>query len=475
MPSAYILGLGKSGTAAAKLLKAKGWQVLAVDEGNSSSLRSRQEELAQDGIATSLGQTFQAVLNNRNERDARNDQAASFEPPDLVVVSPGIPWDNPALVVAREQGLAIIGEVELAWQSLQQIPWVGITGTNGKTTTTALVAAIFQAAGYHAPACGNIGIPACEIALQALQQPDQAPDWIIAELSSYQIESACSISPKIGIWTTFTPDHLKRHHTIESYSSIKASLIHRSQQIILNREDPYLAERGAALWPNAIWCATHATHGSNELESDHSGAIIKDNLVMFNGEPVMSLAKLRLIGDHNRQNLLMAVAAARLAGIAPEVIEKAVAEFPGVSHRLEHIIDHRGISLINDSKATNYDAAEVALDAVDAPVVLIAGGDPKNGDATAWLRKIKQKAIAVLLIGVAAPKFAQLLDENGYSGYEIVNHLDVAVPKAVALAIAHRAKAVLFSPACASFDQYANFEQRGDHFRQLCHELDLEI
>jgi UDP-N-acetylmuramoylalanine--D-glutamate ligase len=468
MPNAHILGLGKSGIAAAKLLKAKGWQVLAIDEGKNPNLLACQSQLHDRGIATSLGQPFQTLLNHQAQSPGDHNAANSSNAIDLIVVSPGIAWDHAALIEARAKGIPTIGEVELAWQHLQQIPWVGITGTNGKTTTTALVAAIFQTAGYHAPACGNIGIPACEIALQALANPTQAPDWIIAELSSYQIEAAPTVSPKIGIWTTFTPDHLKRHHTIEAYSNIKASLMHHSQHIVLNGEDPHIAEKGVALWPQAIWtCCT-----TPSPEAIEQGAYIKDDLVMFAGEPVMSLHKLRLIGEHNRQNLLLAIAAARLAGIAPEVIEQAVAEFPGVPHRLEHIIDYQGIKLINDSKATNYDAAEVALNAVAAPLVLIAGGDPKEGDADRWLRKIKQKAIAVLLIGAAAEKFAHLLDENDYSSYEVVNTLDVAVPRAVTLAISLKRQAVLFSPACASFDQYANFEQRGDHFRQLCAEFE---
>jgi UDP-N-acetylmuramoylalanine--D-glutamate ligase len=191
-------------------------------------------------------------------------------------------------------------------------------------------------------------------------------------------------APKIGIWTTFTPDHLKRHHTIEAYSNIKASLMHHSQQIVLNGEDPYIAEKGAALWPQAIWtCCSDMPLPAAIAQ----GAYIKANQVMFAGEPVMSLQNLRLIGDHNRQNLLMAVAAARLAGIDSAVIEQAVAEFPGVPHRLEHIVDYRGIKLINDSKATNYDAAEVALNAVTAPVVLIAGGDPKEGRCRSLVKK----------------------------------------------------------------------------------------
>lgn len=452
MPNAHVLGLGQSGLAAAKLLKAKGWQVKVSDEGSSTNLIRMQEQLAVEGISVNLGQKL-----HWNQFNINGDR------PHLLIVSPGIAWDHPALQKAREMRIETIGEVELAWRYLSDRPWVGITGTNGKTTTTAITAAIFQAAGYHAPACGNIGVPTCELALMA-----QPPDWAIAEISSYQIESSPHVQPRIGIWTTFTPDHLSRHYTIESYSNIKAHLMHQSRQVILNGDDPYLAKHGAKLFPEAIWtsCTTKLTAATD------SGAYIHDNQLMFAGESVLPIACFRLLGDHNRQNLLMAVAAAKLAGIESKFIERAVSEFNGVPHRLEQIRNYRGIDFVNDSKATNYDAAVVGLKSTVSPTVLIAGGQAKQGNADEWLALIKQKAIATLLIGEAAPKFAHLLDEANYSSYEIVETLEAAIPRASHLAQTFAAKTVLFSPACASFDQYANFEQRGDHFRQLC--LNLE-
>jgi UDP-N-acetylmuramoylalanine--D-glutamate ligase len=175
-----------------------------------------------------------------------------------------------------------------------------------------------------------------------------------------------------------------------------------------------------------------------------------------------------MVGEHNQQNLLMAVAAARLAGIAADAIEHGVREFPGVPHRLEHICTWEGIDFINDSKATNYDAAEVGLASVNSPAILIAGGEAKAGDDTGWLAKIQAKAGAVLLIGNAAPAFAQRLQEVGYANYEIVETMEKAIPKSAQLAKQHQASVVLLSPACASFDQYPNFEVRGDDFRQLC-------
>jgi UDP-N-acetylmuramoylalanine--D-glutamate ligase len=341
---------------------------------------------------------------------------------------------------------------------------VGITGTNGKTTTTALVAAIFQAAGLHAPACGNIGFAACEVALNALQD-DKLPDWVIAEISSYQIESAASLQPQIGIWTTFTPDHLSRHYTLENYHRIKASLLQQSHQQVMNGDDAYLRQT-AANWTAARWTSVQgreAVPGNAE-----AGAYVDDGWAIALGEPIVPVSALGMSGLHNQQNLLMAVLAARLAGIEQEAIAHAIQTFPGVPHRLEQLGTWRGISFINDSKATNYDAAYVGLSSVEAPVILIAGGDPKAGDDTAWLNCIRQKAAAVVLIGKAAPAFATRLTAVDYFNYEIVETLDRALPRSVQLAQLNHAPVVLLSPACASFDQYPSFEHRGEHFRQLC-------
>jgi UDP-N-acetylmuramoylalanine--D-glutamate ligase len=449
MPDAYVLGLGKSGFYAARLLKAKGWQVRVSDRGSSSELAQRREQLLAEGIQVELGNNFSF------------DQIGVHT--DLLVVSPGIPWDHPVLNRARELGVETIGEVELAWRYLNQYPWVGITGTNGKTTTTALTAAIFQGAGLNAPACGNIGKAICELADDLVTTPGSSFDWIVAELSSYQIESAPSVQPQIGIWTTFTPDHLNRHYTIDTYSNIKASLLRHSQQVVLNGDDPYLAEMGRSFFSNAIWTSCNG----KIPEASERGAFIDGDWVIFAGVPVLQLSKFKLLGEHNKQNLLMAVAASKLAGIDSASIARSVSEFKGVPHRLEHICNYQGIQLINDSKATNYDAAEVGLKSVESPAILIAGGESKQGDAMAWLNTIQQKAAYTLLIGQAADEFAHLFDDVGYTSYKDMETLDAAVPKAIDLAQKLNATAVLFSPACASFDQYANFEQRGEHFRSL--------
>jgi UDP-N-acetylmuramoylalanine--D-glutamate ligase len=519
MSKAHVIGLGKSGVAAARLLRQEGWEVELSDSASAESIASRntsatllqqQQELAAEQITVKLG--YSLDLNGANL-------------PHLIVVSPGVPWDVPVLVKARELGIETIGEMELAWRHLQSLPWVGITGTNGKTTTTALIAAIFQAAGLNAPACGNIGYAACEVALSYREQgaggrgqgaggreqgaggrgqgaggeissssslsslvssppldllhnPGEISsssslsslDWVIAEISSYQIESSNSIAPRIGVWTTFTPDHLSRHKTLENYYNIKAKLLCQSELQVFNGDDAHLSKVELSNWADAYWTSVK---GKDFLIGE-KGFYIQDGWVIEKlsatsaPTPIVEVSALRMVGEHNQQNLLMAVAAARLAKIEPNAIVRAIAEFPGVAHRLEHICTWESIDFINDSKATNYDAAEVGLASVKSPAILIAGGEPKAGNDTAWLDKIKTKAAAVLLIGNAAPTFAQRLQEVGYSNYQIVETMEKAVPKAAELAKQCQASVVLLSPACASFDQYANFEVRGDHFRQLC-------
>ena len=464
MPNAYVIGLGRSGVAAARLLKQDGWEVIVSDRSSSPSLQQQQQELQGDGITVNLGYT--PNLDN--------------SVPQLIVVSPGVPWDAAILVRARNLGIETIGEMELAWRHLNAVPWVGITGTNGKTTTTALITAIFQTAGFHAPACGNIGYAACDVALEARGKEmaltsHHSPllrrhslDWVIAEISSYQIESAPSVSPRIGIWTTFTPDHLSRHYTLERYYEIKAHLIRQSQQQIINGDDAFLTQKGVNDWSEAIW--TSVKGRAFLLGNPDKGVYIQDNWIYAQNEKIVNASALRMVGGHNQQNLLMAVAAARLAGIDKEAIADAIANFPGVPHRLEHICTWAGIDFINDSKATNYDAAQVGLASVKSPAILIAGGEAKAGDDSSWIQTIQAKAAAVLLIGDAAPAFAQRLKQVGYSTYEIVETMERAIPRAAELAKQYQARVVLLSPACASFDQYQNFEQRGDRFRQLCQE-----
>ena len=452
-----VLGLGRSGQGAARLLHQRGEEVLVLESGDSSELQKRAEILRGEGISVQLNtplepESFTALPNQ----------------PARVIVSPGIRWDHPTLVSLRQQGIRTDGEITTAWEATAAVPWIGITGTNGKTTVTHLVAHVLQQAGLDAPMCGNVGYSAAELALA--RGGAAIPNWLVVELSSYQIESAPQLAPRIGVWTTLTPDHLERHGSLDNYRAIKRSLLERSAVRILNGDDPDLRSR-AASWDQARWI----TAGSREaalaaglepvlwIEADHvcdaSGALL-------------DARALAMPGAHNRQNLLMAVAVGLEVGLSPAQMEAALRTFPGVPHRLERIRELDGVTWFNDSKATNYDAAEVALRALAGPLVVLAGGEAKQGDATGWIAGLQREAQAVVLFGAARAAFAQRLREANYSGLvHSVDGMAEAVPLARQLAASHGCGAVLLSPACASVDQYKDFEARGEHFRALVQSL----
>lgn len=446
MPIAHVIGLGQSGIAAARLLTQSGWQVTISDSGGGTAQIAAAKAVSEYGVKTVLGYRF----------DPQTLAEQGLDWPELMVISPGVPWHLSGLVAAREQGIEMIGEVDLARRHLPQ-PWVGITGTNGKTTTTALVAAIFAQAGLAAPACGNIGLSVCDVALRG-----EPVDWIIAEISSYQLESQPKLLPEIAVWTTLTPDHLERHGNLETYSNTKAILLDQAQTPILNGDDPYLREHLRGRWPHAWWTTLYRE------QLPEAQVYVEAGWIKVLGESILPLTDWQVPGDHNLQNLLMAIAVAHRAGINSTAMAAAVRTFKGVAHRLEQIGCWHGIEFINDSKATNYDAAQIGLAAVTGPVVLLAGGQAKIGADLVWLQTIQAQAAAVLLFGEAALQFSQRLHELGYDNYKIVNTIAEAVPIAAQLAKTHQAKTVLLSPACASFDQYRNFEERGNDFRKVC-------
>ena len=452
-----VLGLGRSGLGAARLLHQRGEAVLVLESGDSPELQKRAEILRGEGISVHLNtplepESFTALPNR----------------PRRVIVSPGIRWDHPTLVSLRQQGIPTDGEITTAWEATAAVPWIGITGTNGKTTVTHLVAHVLQQAELDAPMCGNVGYSAAELALA--RGGALVPSWLVVELSSYQIESAPQLAPHIGVWTTLTPDHLERHGSLDNYRAIKRSLLERSAVRILNGDDPDLRSR-AASWDQARW----VTAGSREaaLAAGLEPALwIEADQVCDASGALLDARALAMPGAHNRQNLLMAVAVGLEVGLSPAQMEAALRTFPGVPHRLERIRELDGVTWFNDSKATNYDAAEVALRALAGPLVVLAGGEAKQGDATGWIAGLQREAQAVVLFGAARAAFAQRLREAKYSGQvHSVDGMAEAVPLARQLAASHGCGAVLLSPACASFDQYKDFEARGEHFRALVHSL----
>ena len=458
-PYTLVLGLGRSGIGAARLLRRLGRSVLLIESNSNDSLAAKAEALRAEGIAVALGVPLDASILSRFS-------AA----PERVIVSPGIRWDHPALEALRTAGVRCDGEITTAWEATRPVPWIGITGTNGKTTVTHLVAHLLAAAGLDAPMCGNVGHSAAELALER-QAPDQRqPDWLVVELSSYQIEAAPALAPQIGLWTTLTPDHLERHGTLDHYRAIKRSLLERSAVRILNFDDPDLRSR-AGSWDQARWI-TAGPHEAAATAGVTPHLWIEADQVIGATGPLLDARALAMPGAHNRQNLLMAAAVGLELGLDGSAMEAAFRAFPGVPHRLERIRELNGVTWFNDSKATNYDAAEVALRALEGPLVVLAGGESKLGDASGWIAQLQGQSRAVVLFGAAEAEFRDLLEQGGYAGaIETVEGLAEAVPLARELAAQHDCRAVLLSPACASFDQYRDFEARGDHFRQLVQAL----
>jgi len=462
-----VVGLGRSGIGAARLLRSLGEPVRLAESRSGGALAEQAAALEAEGIPVHLELPLDAD---------RFD--ALTPPPATVVVSPGIRFDHPALEALRARGVAVQGELVGAWRAGRAVPWIGITGTNGKTTVTHLVHHLLAAGGLDAPLCGNVGTSAADVVRQRIVAGSGAPtdgtpsrnlalpDWLVVELSSYQIEAAPELAPAIGIWTTLTPDHLERHGTLEAYRAIKRQMLEQSGLRILNADDHDLRSR-AASWDQALWITAGARQAALDAGIDPHLWIEAGEVWDADG-PLFPAAALAMPGDHNRQNLLMATAAALAAGLTPVVIEAACRSFPGVPHRLERIREHGGITWFNDSKATNYDAAEVALRALEGPLVVLAGGQSKQGDAAGWIAQLQRQAAVVILYGAARQEFAGLLAAGGYGGrVESVEGLDQAVPLARELAAQDACPAVLLSPACASFDQYSDFEARGDHFRRL--------
>jgi UDP-N-acetylmuramoylalanine--D-glutamate ligase len=459
-PFTVVVGMGRSGIGAARLLASRGRKVLLLESKRTPELEHAAAQLRSEGVEVSLATPLIA-----------ENLAIQGDGPDDVVISPGIAWDHPTLTALRQRGIPVRGELSVAWEATQGIPWIGITGTNGKTTVTHLVGHLLDQAGIDAPMAGNVGRSAAELVLERQSKGQAPPAWMVVELSSYQIEASPELRPRLGLWTTLTPDHLDRHGSLDNYRAIKRSLLNRSGCRILNADDPDLRAH-AASWDQADWVtATPQEQWPLEIQPL---VWITAGLVHSEAGPLFPADCLAMPGNHNRQNLLMATAVGLKLGLEAAVMESAFRCFPGVAHRLERIRELAGVGWYNDSKATNYDAAEVALAALPGPMVVLAGGQAKQGDPAAWLIALQQKAAAVVLFGAARRFLAGLLESSGYSGTVLeLENLIQAVPRARELAAQAGCRTVLLSPACASFDQYGDFEARGNHFRSLVEALHI--
>ena len=432
--NALVVGLAKSGVAAAELLLEHGARVRATD--------SRPE--AGDAVRH-LGIRFQA------------QSPEVFEGADLIVISPGVPADLEPLRMARARGVDVIGEIELAAPFLRG-EIIGITGSNGKTTTTALTGHILRESGVRVQVGGNIGTPVA--AMVASSAPDQ---WNVLELSSFQLETIREFRAHIGVALNVTPDHLDRHHTLANYAAAKGRLFETQRAgdfAVLNVDDEACREYATRTAARVNWFSLkHAVD---------PGAWLDDGRLMLSGERLLDAAELPLRGLHNVENTLAAALAAALAGVPREAIAAAIRTFRAVEHRLEFVARVAGVDFYNDSKATNVDATLKALDAFPGGLWVILGGKDKGSDYRTLIGPLKRKAKAVLLVGAAAPIIREHL--GGAVPLVEAGTLDQAVR--AGFASAAPGDTVLLAPACASFDQFQNYEHRGATFKALVRSLE---
>ncbi|HEX3820239.1 MAG TPA: UDP-N-acetylmuramoyl-L-alanine--D-glutamate ligase [Candidatus Sulfotelmatobacter sp.] len=443
-----VVGLGKSGVASALFLKKHGAKVSVSDTKSGDDLRNEIPVLLDHGIDVETG--------GHGER--------TFRGQDLIVVSPGVPVDAPPLVQARSLGENVIGEIELAAQFLPG-PTVAITGSNGKTTTTTLTGEIMTAGGLPTLVGGNIGTPAISLAERAKNDT-----VIVLEVSSFQLETIQTFRPKVGVVLNVTPDHLDRHRTFEAYVDAKARLFENQQAedfAVFNADDPTCVSMAKRTKAQVFWFSRQ-----KEIQQ---GAWVHDGKILFRDKSgqreILQVSEIPLKGAHNLENVLAAVCAGALMGCAPEKIREAVRNFKAVEHRLEFVAKINGVDYYNDSKATNVDATIKALESFPSNIHLILGGKDKGSDYTVLNNLLRERVKCVYTIGAAAAKIESQIVSSKNGGPEVVHAdtLENAIRKANA--VAQPGDVVLLAPACASFDQFKNYEQRGKLFKEVVDQL----
>ncbi len=447
-----VVGLGKSGLAAAMFLRDRGARVTVSDTRSAQALAKEIPALLEAGIAVEAG----------------GHGLLTFRRQDLIVVSPGVPLETPEIAQAARLGTPVIGELELASRFLTG-KVVAITGSNGKTTTTTLVGRIFEDAGLPTFVGGNIGLPVVELVKQeATSAARDGEMWSVLEVSSFQLETTVEFRPRIAVVLNITADHLDRHKTFERYAAAKARITARqgaNDSLVLNAEDKATQMVAAHTEARIFWFSP--------ARRIKQGAFVHGESVFFlaaeNGtpEPILPVAEITLRGAHNVENVLAAVCAARLAGIPADSIRRTVREFHAVEHRLEPVRTLRGVTYFNDSKATNVDATAKAIASFAGGIHLILGGKDKDSDYTQLAPLLRERVRVVYTIGSAAEKI-----ERELAGVVKIESAET-LAKALALAAdkAIEGEIVLLAPACSSFDQFENYEHRGRVFRECVMDL----
>lgn len=452
-----VFGTGISGIAAAKLLKQQGIHVILYDGNEALDVaRVREQSAALSQVPILLG-------------ELKEESLAEI---DIAVLSPGVPTDLPLVNRMRERGIEIWGEIELAYV-FGRGRVLAVTGTNGKTTTTTLLGEIMKEAFADVAVVGNIGIPYTRVAEETTKDT-----VIVAELSSFQLETIHSFCPAVSAILNITPDHLNRHHTMENYIAAKMNITKNQgsgETCVLNYEDEVLREFGGQLTTRVIYFSSRRRLKEgmyllgDEIRyadgTDTSGDGSTDALVC-------NVKELQIIGRHNYENVMAAAAMALSFGVSLEKIHKVLVGFHAVEHRIEYVTQKRGIRFYNDSKGTNPDAAIQAIRAMQWPTLLIGGGYDKGSEYEEWIRAFDGKVKKLVLLGATREKIAETAEKCGFPKSDIlfVESLQEAVD--VCYANAAAGDAVLLSPACASWGMFKNFEERGDLFKKMVKELE---
>ena len=438
-----VVGLARTGVATALFCAAHNAIVTATEARPESQLGDVPAKLREAGVTLELG--------GHSEK--------TFLAQDLIIPSPGVSANAPFLSAARSKRITIWSEIELAYRFLEG-KLIAITGSNGKTTSTTLVHHILKNAGVQALLAGNVGTP-----LISLVDSMSAATVAVVELSSFQLELIERFRPDIGVFLNLTPDHLDRHKTMEAYTAAKVRLFENQTELdaaVLNQDDS-MSSAYAPPKPQVFWFS--------RMHDIKQGACLRgDDILVVRGreeEFVMKKNEIPLPGNHNLENVLAAIITARLADVDAKSIGDAVRSFQGVEHRLEFVAEIRGVRYYNDSKATNVDATLKALDAFPGRILIILGGKDKGSDYSVLHTPLREKAILALLIGAAADKIESQI--TGSVAIERAGTLQRAVE--IASQAAKSGDIVLLAPACASFDQFQNYEQRGHVFKELVHDL----
>lgn len=437
-----IVGMSKSGIAACELLLKKGAKCFVYDDAETEEVVSAEKALSEKGVTVVYESETDELLKDIT----------------VVVLSPGVPIDHRIPIRAKKLGKRIIGELELASEFCLS-PVVAVTGTNGKTTTCTMIDDVLKSGGLNSVLCGNVGVPFCSV-LDKLAENS----IVVAEVSSFQLETVSRFAPHVAVVTNISPDHLSRHYNMENYVYLKSRILanlRESEYAVLNYDDEIVRGFAEKTKGKVVYFS---------VRSEVNGAYLSDGKIFYKGKFVSDLNTLPVSGEHNVLNLLATVCVAEILGMSEDAICEGVRTFKGVKHRIQYIKTANGIDYFNDSKATNADATIKAIESMTKPTVLILGGKDKGLDFGELFSKIKNSIVKdVVLTGESAPRLFETAEREGYGNVSVAREFSVAIK--LASVIANPGDVVLLSPACSSFDCFSNYEERGDEFINIVDKL----